>query len=241
MRLSHWVRPSYWVVGLTLVLAPSAARADVINYLDDGTRDAFLALGLNPTSYSEASEVNGVFATLTARPEGTYLTWNVDWLARRDGFGVHGASYEVDEVEGPEYFVLAFDRDVWLRKAWLTNFFHAEQPTPNVAPYNECGWYEVLGSRTTFCQGDPSAVTPVSNGEYDLLFGGLFLPAGTEILMGAFGFVATPLPDGLVQPGHHEWSLAGLEFDVARVPEPATLVLLGIGLLVAARSRRGRA
>jgi hypothetical protein len=234
MRLPHLA------LGLVLALAPSAARADVINFLDDGTRTAFAILGPEPTSYSEASEVNGVIATLSAGPEDAYLTWYVDWLGRRDGFGVHGASYEVDEVEGREYFVLAFDQDVWLRRAWITNFFYSEQPTPNITPYNECGWYEVHGSRTTFCQDDWSRVTPVSNGEYDILFGGLFLPAGTQILLGAYGVVTEPLLNGLVQPGHHEWSLAGLEFDVARVPEPATLLLLGLGLLLAARSRRAR-
>lgn len=226
-------------LAVALMLAPAPARADVIDFLDDGTKSAFEALGLTPTSYSEAS-LSGVSATLTAEPEGTYLTWNVDWLARRDGFGVDGASYEADEVEDPEFFRLEFDQDVWLQRAWIRNFFYAEQPTPNFVPYNECGWYEVFGSRTTFCQADSTRVTPVSNGEYDILFGGLFLPAGTPILLGAYGIVTAPLLDGLVQPGHHEWSLAGLEFDIAQVPEPATLVLLGLGLLVAARSRRAR-
>jgi hypothetical protein len=69
----------------------------------------------------------------------------------------------------------------------------------------------------------------------------LFLPAGTQIVLGAYGTVTEPLLDGLVQPGHHEWSLARLQFNIARVPEPATLALLGVGLLLAARSRRVRA
>jgi hypothetical protein len=231
-----------------LALSPALAAADVIDYLDDGTMTAFLGGAAPPTptptrsTYTETSP-GGVSATLTALPDGAYLTWNIDGLARRDGFGVVGpGGYENDEVENPELFSVTFDRDVWLTRAGLTNFFHQESFGYGAIPWNECGWYKAGsgGSQVVFCQADSTKTQSTSNGEFDLLFGGLFLPAGTELLLGAFGQLGAPFQflGGQVDVGHHEWSLARLEFRAAPVPEPSVLALVGIGLLSGALARR---
>jgi hypothetical protein len=164
---------------------------------------------------------------LSAMPEGqdVYLTWTAD-----DGIGIGGNfSYEDDEVEFDEWMRIDFDKSVLLTDVYLTDFF---VETRGDHTYQEHGMILFLyadGSLSPvydFWQTDAGAV----NGEYTLDVAGW--TGDREVLAVGLSGVG----GNSVVGEDHEFAVAGLE--VSPVPEPASMFLLGSGLLGLAAWRR---
>jgi len=207
-----------------LLFAPTAPAAS-IDYVSGGAVcHGQAACGLT---------VDGVLVTLRAQPADTRLWWDPEGL---DGIGIHPGSYEMDEIEAPEWLAIEFSQPVLLTAVHLTDLFYQEVSLWGFSAspaYNECGWYTLNGGPALdFCQTDPTELQVSALGAYMLDFG-----AGTLVTsIGMSGYGVTWY-DGNQYSIHHDFSLARLEF--AAIPEPATLSLVALGLGMAAwRVRR---
>ena len=137
------------------------------------------------------------------------------WWDSTDGFGIWGAGYEKDEIDSSEIMKVSFSSTVYVSYFDLTDLFYENN-------YKEIGWYDFDGEFVTdkmmFMQTNLTKTpSPASNGEYMLYINDSI----NEI------WFAAP---GRVNGQNHEFSMAGVE--VRSVPEPATLILLGCGLIV---------
>jgi hypothetical protein len=149
--------------------------------------------------------------TITASPYGAVLYQDSD-----DGLGVR-YSYENDEVEGQEFLHLSFDASQILNEILITDLFN-EPYNSGCGSYLEEGQYSFDKNLWFDFKADPTQ-TPGTNGELTLL---LASPTVDDIWFQAPGFKNCSSED-------HEFSVARI--DVAPVPEPATILLLGSGLV----------
>ncbi len=144
-----------------------------------------------------------------------------------DGYGILGGEW--DEIDRAEMLTVHFeesfyaDASNWLTGVLLTDLF----PTPDGGPDGEAGWvtlYDAGGGIIE--QFFVNAIEYVENGEFYLDFEGSYNP--DHIIFTAFvdpvlGFLGS------------EYSVAGF---TTGVPEPGTLALLGVGLLLIGFTRR---
>jgi hypothetical protein len=178
------------------------------------------------------------------------LYWDAnDGGGNADGFGVMGSgSYEDDEIEGDERLRLGFSRGVNLLGFNLTDFFHEQTPSfqlcgPGVSNcYREVGFFMVqFGDGTSSGWMDMLAHADsilTGNGTFSIAMNfnnvtGLLFRAPGQVPDNNF---SSPFVE------RHEFSLAGVRIDEQPIPapEPATMMLVGLGLSGIAASRRRR-
>ena len=200
---------------LLLFVLATGVHAAIIDY--DFRVDPWMSNVDGQTAYYydglEVSTSNGV------------LTWNgSDGTFEPDGIGI-AYSYEYDEIEGDETLTLTFDNSVYIESILLTDFFY-ELNNNGTGSFQEEGSYRIDGgSWVDIIAPDGNLPTPETNGLYE------FFPStiGKVIEFQALGYSDSRLED-------HEFSVAQIK--VSPVPEPATMLLLGCGLIGLAGVRR---
>jgi hypothetical protein len=156
-----------------------------------------------------------------------------------DGIGMVGkGNYASDEIEGSERARLRFNESVNVTAVDFTDFFDEVEPSIGNCPLPGC--YLEVGA-LMFYYGDgthslwnvfnaPSGNVRSGNGVFEL--------AVSESNVVAIVFAAL----GWTDDEHHEYSVAGVTVDhtpdTPQVPEPASLLLVGSGVLWFMRNRR---
>ena len=220
----------------------------------------FNVAGFGPTAGTTSSftkdanvfgDVDLTFTSMNSSlQQANLLYWDAnDGGGFADGFGVMGSgSYEDDEVEGDERLGLSFSRGVNLLGFNLTDFFNEQTPSFNLCGpgvpncYREVGYFQVqFGDGTSTGWLDMLAHADsilTGNGTFAIAMNfnnvtGLLFRAPGQVANNNF---ASPFVE------RHEFSLAGVRIDEQPIPapEPATMMLVGLGLSGIAASRRRR-
>jgi hypothetical protein len=153
------------------------------------------------------------------------------WWDSIDGFGVNESSgiYEKDEVEWPEMIVITLSNS----SAQITHLFISDLfiDGTNGTAYPEVGVYSTAFFTSL---SDPGLVEFLGVQPYSAGFNGEITVAlntpSADLYLSALGLTNDPRFSNTSQ--NHDYAIAGVRVDVPTdVPEPATLVMLGLGLL----------
>jgi len=208
-----------------IFLMAGSASASTIDFTDSyfGT-----IIPGTPTGSSTSASVTAGTATVNfdidgyfgVYDTGTQSAGNLYW-DDEDGIGLTGEGYEGDEIESPEYLVITFDEVFLLTSISLTDFFSDEDDSP------ETGTITLIWGSTLIPFGITATSAVGTNGEFELDI--------VDELGGAIGVngIVFTAPGKTVSGLDQEYSVAGLgmsDGDINVIPEPATMVLLGMGL-----------
>ena len=180
------------------------------------TIPADLAIDFRTSDWNDANyKVSFTVGNVTAR---SYDVHDTGWHAQLyqdgdDGLGVRGG--EGDEIDSHEILWVHIKDGMMLNGVWITDLFD----DPDGGDTGEKGQmlFSDLGGSFYFFQFEGNAAHQ-DNGEIWVDFGDEFLVSDA-----VFGSKPWPGYDG------NEFSVAG--FTAAAVPEPATMLLLGAGLI----------
>lgn len=228
-----------------------------------GSNDCTFEANLLNGSYSEILTINPDFTfdvsaraffdayLLNLNDTGTELigTGEAANIAGYDIFALFSASGSVNPATG----IITFDTgevDLYLDADQSNTFVAPATGTGTWTVVDPSGDDELIMSSNTLFEGS-GELTPPTGGFFDLIFtnliltafGDLYYPSLSEISFlfgtvdGDFNVVPSPPVPGTYNVGGD----VSLVFDAEAVPEPATMTLLGLGLLgsaLAARRRR---
>lgn len=212
-------------MGLVLSLAAGSAHALDFVPTIDFRNDIFSGANYQR---SFTATVDGLSVTLSAYVDGDDSARPTLYWDDIDGIGVR-YDYETDEIEGSERLSIGLSGTVDLTAIMLSDLFIEN------GSYAERGAYQIAGDVVGF-DAASLAGTPgnKANGEHVV---GVPDVAASEIILSAPGMVGNQT---------HEFSVIGVSYvasadeaaDGPAVPEPATAVLLGAGLIVLGVGRR---
>lgn len=217
------IRIIFLVILGALIFSGSSAFALFIDFTDSSKYS-----GVNGQGKVTLNDPYGVGLDIVLKaksPDEAYLTYNSG-----DGIGIHengSGGWEDDEIEWDELFVVKFKNNgnlanYFLDEIYITDLFYEHG-------YLEQGRYRLLMDGvwdpwTTFT-ADAGQLLGSTNGMLSILIG--------ESVQGIkFGGVKND------NYGEYEYSVAGVK--VNPVPEPATMLLLGSGLIAFAGFGRKR-